>query len=274
MKKTLIAAAALVAMVACNKNLIESPVAQSNEFGFINLGVSADTEMVVTKGITTEADLTDYEITLKKDDAKVWTKTYAEVTEAGDAIWKVAAGNYSVLVENITTAEVYDGTHEKGQVRVSGESSVVVYPGISSSCTVECTPQNSKVSFLYTEKFAQVFQVSTAALNVTDEAKAFDMEMMQVAEELDKNSLDAAYYEPTVLTWTLNIKNMNGETGDDKSYSSTVTTKKATWTHVTFDTGDTTGTINVTITVNGEITTTETITAVLDPMDDKNVTIQ
>ncbi len=273
MKKTLIAAAALVAMVGCNKSLIESPAVDANEFGTINLGVSASTEMVVTKAVTTEADLTDYEITLKQDGTVKWTKTYTEVS-ADESLWKVPAGNYSVLVENVTVDEVYDETHTKGQVRVSGEESVVVYPGIASSCTVECTPQNSKVSFLYTEKFAEVFQVNTAAVKVTDGTKEFDMTMMQIADPLDKENLDAAYYEPKELTWTLNIKNKNGETGDDKTYTSKVTTKKATWTHVTFDTGDTTGTINVTITVNGEITATETITAVLDPMDDSIVEIQ
>lgn len=51
MKKTIIIAAALVAMTACNKNLIE--VSSVDGFGYINLGVSADTELVVTKAENT-----------------------------------------------------------------------------------------------------------------------------------------------------------------------------------------------------------------------------
>ncbi len=262
MKKILIAAAALAAMVGCNKTLIETPVTESAEYGYIALGISADAEMVVTKGISTDVDLTGYNITLSKDGVKQWTKEYNDAMS--ETNWKVSAGNYSVYVENISTSEVYDEAHPKGQVRISGETPVVVYPGISSACTVACTPQNSKVSFLYTDNFSQVFQVPTAAVNVTNGAKAFNMTMQKVSD-LDKDTLDAAYYEPSSLTWTLNIKNKNGA-GENKTYSSTVTTKKATWTHVTFDTGNTTGTINVTITVNGEITATETITAVLDPM--------
>ena len=65
MKKTIIAAAALVAMVGCNKGIIETPTAEA-ELGYINLGVNTDTEMVVNKGITTEAYLSGYNITLKK----------------------------------------------------------------------------------------------------------------------------------------------------------------------------------------------------------------
>ena len=47
MKKIMIAAAVLAALTACNKTLIEGPMADS-EYGYINLGVTADTEMEVT----------------------------------------------------------------------------------------------------------------------------------------------------------------------------------------------------------------------------------
>ncbi len=269
MKKTLIAAAALVAMVGCNKSLIESPAVDANEFGTINLGVSASTEMVVTKAVTTEADLTDYEITLKKDGTVKWTKTYTEVS-ADESLWKVPAGNYSVLVENVTVDEVYDETHTKGQVRVSGEEDVVVYPGIASPCEVNCTPKNSKVSFLYTEAFKNVFDVEdeATAVTVTDGTKNFTMKMSEAVEGLDKAALDAAFYEPSELTWELKIKNGKGEL---KTYTSKVTTKIATWTHVTFNTGDVNGTINVTITVNDKIENVENLTATLDPVTDGNV---
>ena len=54
MKKAFFLAAALVAMVGCNKTIIESPV---SDYRYISLGVSADTEMVATKAIETEDDL-------------------------------------------------------------------------------------------------------------------------------------------------------------------------------------------------------------------------
>ena len=48
MKKTIILAAALVAMTACNKSIIETSN-PADGYGFIELGITADTEMVVTK---------------------------------------------------------------------------------------------------------------------------------------------------------------------------------------------------------------------------------
>ena len=43
MKKTIIIAAALAAMTACNKNVIE--VVPADAFGYIDLGIMTDTEM-------------------------------------------------------------------------------------------------------------------------------------------------------------------------------------------------------------------------------------
>ena len=91
MKKTIIMAAVLVAMVGCNKSIIESPVADS-DYGYINLGVTAETEMVLTKGIITEADLAGYKVNLLKDGMQLdgWPKAYSSIT---DANWKVPAGS-------------------------------------------------------------------------------------------------------------------------------------------------------------------------------------
>ena len=47
MKKAFFLAAALVAMVGCNKTIIESPVANEADYGYINFDVTADTEMVM-----------------------------------------------------------------------------------------------------------------------------------------------------------------------------------------------------------------------------------
>jgi hypothetical protein len=72
---------------------------------------------------------------------------------------------------------------------------------------------------------------------------------------------NAAYFEVGSLTWTLTAE-LNGQT---KTYSKDFSTVKAKWSQITFTTGSTDGQINVTITVDGEITETETITAVVDP---------
>lgn len=248
MKKTIFLAAALVAMTACNKNVIE--MAPAEGFGYINLGVTAETEMVITKGIITEADLSGYNITLTGSEGPLWTKEFEAIEESD---WKVPAGNYSIYVENLTVEETY--ATSAGVVRVSGETTVAVTAGVSTACTVACTPQNSKVSFMYTSDFDTVFD--NPSVSVTESAER-TVNMTVGAEHLDEN---AAYFEVGQLTWTLTA-DLNGQT---KTYSKTFNTVKAKWTQVTFTTGSTDGQIDVTITVDGEITDIDTITAVVDP---------
>ena len=75
MKKIIIFAAALAAMTACNKSVFET-AAPSEGFGYINLGISADAEMVVTKAPTTPSSdaLANYTVTLKQGETAKWTK--------------------------------------------------------------------------------------------------------------------------------------------------------------------------------------------------------
>lgn len=251
MKKTIIAAAALVAMVGCNKGIIENPTTEA-DFGYINLGVNTETEMVVTKGISTEADLTGYNITLKKDGEVQWTKEYAEAVV--EDLWKVPAGNYSIYVENLDMEETYETG--KGVVRVSGETAVTVTAGIATPCTVNCTPQNSMVSFITTPDFDTVFDNPSVSVKESETRTV----AMTIGATHDKSN--AAYFEPGTLVWTLTAE-LAGET---KTYYKEISAVKAKWAQVTFTTGSTDGQINVTITVDGEITETETITAVIDPI--------
>ncbi len=264
MKKTLIAACAIVAMAGCNQSLIESPIAES-DYGYISLGVTTDTEMTITKsgenGITTEATLTGYNISLTKEGANVWETTSKEYEAIIANDWKVPAGTYKIYVENLTQEEAYQANGGKGTVRVSGESDVQVLAGLTVPCTVDCTPQNSKVSFLYSEKFAEVFNVSESSVKVGDSSRELSLNMTLTTDT--DATLDEAYFEPSTLTWTLTAKNMANEV---KTYTKTFTTAKAKWTKITFDTGDTNGTIQVTITVNDQITDVSEITETIDPL--------
>ncbi len=274
MKKTLIAAAALVAMVGCNKTLIESaPVADSN-YGYINLGVSADTEMVVTKADNTSEDvkeiINDYNVTVTETVTSVSKNSvYNQITED---FWKVSSGKYEVTVENATIAETYAGENSKGSKRISGTGNVEVFPGLHSTCTVDCTVKNAQLSFLYTDNFAKVFTVADETkVNVSNvansetgyPARAIALAMTEKADESTIAS-DAAFFEPEELTWSLTIATKDG---NSKTYSSKVTAKESTSTQVLLNTGSVEGEIDITITVNGEFAATETITAVLDPVD-------
>ncbi len=259
MKKTLIAAAALVAMVGCNKTLIESSPAADSNYGYINLGVSADTEMVVTKGVTTEQDglsLEGYNITIKQAGVALegWPKEYTEIQNADI---KVPAGTYLVEVENFTTDEAHPAD-EKGFVRVFGSKKISVKAGVSTPCPVACSPVNTKVSFNYNSKFAEVF--TTPSVKVGTAVRTLGLTMALDSEEL----ADAAYFEPEELTWTLTAKNANSE---EKTFSKKFTPAYGKWTVITFSVGNTDGSIDITITIDGEITAKENISAVLDPFN-------
>lgn len=260
-------AAALVAMAACNKSIIETaPVA---EYGFISLGVTADTEMVVTKA-GEETTYDGYNIKLVSvsgsSETLVWKdiegvsltgEGYAEYSAVKDnaELWKVPAGSYKIYIENLTVTETYP-TDSKGVVRVAAESSFVVTAGVATNVILNCTPQNSKVSFMYTEDFETVFDNPSVSVKESDSRT---VAMTVGAEHSEEN---AAYFEAGELTWTLTAS--LGE--DTKTYSHSFTTQVATWSQVTFTTGSTDGMINIIISVDGEIDSIIPVTATIDPI--------
>ncbi len=259
MKKTLIAAAALVAMVGCNKTLIESPVAADSEFGYINVGVSTDTEMITTKAVTTpsEEEQKAFTYTLGGE-KKSWGPTKGSALPA-DA-WKVPAGSYTVTVVNLTEDEAY--TDNLGKMRVQGSSTITVNAGLPTDCPIVCKPVNSKISFLYTADFDVVFDEFTVDLtNGTRTAANVGISAVE-----NSASATAAFFEPTEqpdkLTWTLKAKNAAGIV---KTYTGDIDAKAGTWTYVTFNAAKTDGSINVSIQVNDEYVTDMTITESIDP---------
>ncbi len=261
MKKIIIAAAALVAMTACNKNIIEVSNPEAG-FGTINLGVTANEEIVVTKA-DSDVNTDNYQVTLYNSEGiSQGTKLYSAIKTDG---WKVAAGDYTLKVENILENTIYDV--EKGQVYIAGESAEAfkVIAGVATEQTVNCAVKNSKVSFVYTAEFLEVFPTYT--LNVTSGEKSFSLTMLQ--DDADRTNLDYAFFAPGSVTW-----NLAATKADDslKNYTSNFTTTAATWTIVTFDVGSTAGTINVKIEVDGTITEVN-ISATLDPMSE-GVTIE
>ena len=261
MKKTIIMAAVLVAMVGCNKSIIESPVADS-DYGYINLGVTAETEMVLTKGITTEADLTGYKINLTKDEVQVagWPKDYSNSID-----WKVPAGNYTVMVydkarvgNDSELSDVYTSNDDKGDKYIYGSADVTVVAGETAECEVNCTVQNSKISFAYDSKFDAIF--TKGDFEVVDEIN--EREASPVIESAHQEA-NAVYFEPVTLTWTLRATPKLG--GVEKTYTGEVVLEKAKWSQVTFSSGNTDGQIDVEITVDGSMTVVTVSPIELDP---------
>ena len=251
MKKIIVFAAALAALVSCNKSVIVSSV-EADEPGFISLGISTSDVMVETKGLATNADLTGYNITLIDNDTPskpLWTKEYADAQ--AESVWKVAPGTYTIKVENKTEEEVYRTS--AGEVRIAGEAEVTVKAGQTSTCTVNCQPVNAKVSFCATSQFFEVF--SAASVSVTDGTRSVDLG--SVGTDFGAE----AFYNPGKITWNLTAT----VDGKSKNYSGELTLVAKQWSKVTFGTSSTNGVIGITINVNGEMTSKDE-TATVDPL--------
>lgn len=280
MKKTILIAAALVAMVSCNKTLIETPVSES-DYGYINLGISADTEMIETKAPVTGDDLNNYRVVLKKVDNSVetvvdsWNSftgsdsgylTYSTVTNSANAdqLWKVPAGEYKIYVENKVETNCYSGA---GEAYISGEGSVTVVAGISNSCNVSCTPKNSKVTAVYGTEFAQSFDVASLSFSLKE---SDSRTVALVVGNGNHDTAAAAFFNAnTSLTWTLTAELENDNTNTKKNYTSSFTTEAGKWTKITFNSGNTTdGKISFTITVDDGFNGGATYTYTLDPFSD------
>ena len=252
MKKTIIFAAALIAMTACNKNLIE--VAPAEEFGYIDLGVMTDTEMIVTKAGTVmeAAALAEYNVTLKQGETVKWSKEYDEITL--DDL-KQPAGTYTLYVENLTEAEAAPA-EAKGAVRVAGTADVIVKAGINNPVSVACQAVNSRVTVA--NNFTDgVF--TAAELTLTDGTRKFEMPWGHTIE-------NGVYYSAGKnLTWTLVVTLSNGttKTYNDPEATTTVARK---WTQINFSNSSTNGNIIIEITVDGTISETIEVSEVIDPL--------
>lgn len=276
MKKTIILAAALVAMVGCNKSLIESPVAEDADYGYINFGVTADNEMVITKGLSYDSGLDNYLVTLYEvngsDLSAHWEAKTLSEAKADETLWKVPAGSYRISVENMTADNLYKPVAEEtnivGNPHLVGSADVTVYAGLpTDKVEINCTAQNSKISFIYNDSFNTVFDANSISLNVA-ESRIVSLEPTHVPEgttvESVMSTFEYAYFPVETLTWTMSVKT-KAEGATAKNYTSTVTTTAGKWTIVTFSTGSTDGSIDVTISTDGDVKETETITFTLDP---------
>ena len=284
MKKIIIFAAALAAMTACNKSVLETAT-PSEGFGYINLGISADAEMVVTKanegGESTTPAFSNYMVGLfnadgttaiwSDDDANITNgyATYSYVTATEQAnLWRVPAGTYTVKVYDGNKTTVYDEANPLGKVRVEGSKTVTVTAGLPSTCEVTCTPVNAKVSFITTKDFNEVFTTTTTTTTTTPSVSlkvkgATDGKTYSYGkpgETHDKAT--QAFFEPVTITWTLSATLGSA----DKTYSGDIALQKAKWTQVTFTTSSTNGNISLNIVVNGNITETINLNVTIDPI--------
>lgn len=276
MKKIFIFAAALAAMTACNKSVFET-AAPSEGFGYINLGISADAEMVVTKTTTTPADINTYNVRLLDNNSSpVWktengakTDGWMEYSEAiaNTNLWQVAAGTYTVEVENLTVTEAYANTdnndNPNGKLRLAGSSDVfTVVAGKTTKCDVTCKVANAKVTFITDANFNSAFVNPSVSVSQTIGEATRTVDMGTPGSAHDAEGITAAFFEAGTAKWTLKAT-LKGETGEN-TYSNDITLTAGKWSQVKFSTTKTDGTISLTVTVDDSMDA-ETITATIDP---------
>lgn len=293
MKKTILAAAAIVAMVSCNKNLIENPMLDSN-YGYINLGITADTEMVVTKGISTTATLTGYNIGLFKVNTESNTLTpywnestapgvnvtggyvdYSVFNDSNSAsLWSVPADSYIIKVENMTETEAHGHDVIPGYPHIYGESgNFEVKAGVTSSPVVACTPNNSKVIVSKTTEFDQVFDVKS--ITVTDGTNKRTIPLSWVSDaavQTESTTYPAAYMAAgTAVSWSLSVTKKNDTNKTVINFSSESSeqsriTESGKCMNIIFSASTTNGAIDVQITINDQYGNSTTVQETINPL--------
>lgn len=249
MKKTIVIAAAIVAMTACNKTIIETPMA---DYGSISLGVAADTEMVVTKSGTLTAEAAkDYIITLSGSQ-KNWEKAFSEIS---DDDRKMAAGTYTMTAKNISDDAAVEGN---GAMQlVSSETPVTVQAGKTTPVELSCAVANSKVTVNFADGFGDVFTYE--AEPVTLDPAGRKIAMTPGAHE----TAEVAWFnDGTEVNWMLTVTVRSTSVG--KTYTGKFDAKAHNWNQLTFAAGAD-GTITLSITVD-DTTVKVPVDEVIDPL--------
>ncbi|MGM9736346.1 MAG: DUF4493 domain-containing protein [Candidatus Cryptobacteroides sp.] len=260
MKKIFIFVAALAAMTACNKNVF-SPAISEEDYGFISLGLDADTEIVTTKASTTVTkEESGYNVTLYKHNGSafdaVWTKEYKDIQ---DSDLKVVAGTYKIYAENYTEAESLSANENYGAVRVTGSSEeFTVTAGGTSQANVACTPVNAKVSTAYAEGFTATF--TNPSVSISDASR--NLTMTPYDESTKTGSI--AYFSESTSSINYSLTATVNSVQKTWKGTSNITARK--WNKITFSSTNK-GSITITITADDEITDVATVSVDLDPLD-------
>lgn len=285
MKKIMIAAAALVAMTACNKTLIESPIADS-EYGYISLGITADTEMVETKVGNYEnvANASNYNVMLvkvtedsegKKTESNYWSAT-RKFSDLSSPI-QVPAGTYYFTAENQTINEAAP-TGARGSMRLFGKSAnVILAPGGDETATVYCDIANAMVTVAYEDDFDDIF--ISPAVKITDtKAKPRALSMEWAAEPSSHDDKKGVYYtadgNATVNNQSVNAANLKwiltaNVNGVDKTFEGSFDAIQAYWNKITFKAGQN-GKLSVVIKADTELFSGDVKEVEVDPLAGQN----
>lgn len=205
MKKLIFIAASLLALVACNKEVINAPVA--GEVGYLDFNVSADNTIKVETKADPVYNITEVgEFYVEYSDQKVQYKNLPSLIT-------LATGSYTVKAYNVDATTAEAGT---GQLRMYDEKTVTVVANEAATAELRCTPYSSEVILDYTDNFlseygAPVFTLTKddRQLNVTEGTKYYfnntPDNTIEVSYKLKANGDSSSANE--IFTGTLELKN-------------------------------------------------------------------
>lgn len=249
MKKTIFIAASLLALAACNKEVINGQL--NDEVGYLSFDLAAEDGIKVETKATV-SDFSDYSIFIGGTE-------YAYDDVNGKVI-TLSPGSYDVYAENFTKKEAETGN---GKVRIASPVYTVnVQAGVTATETVSCSPQSAVVKIVYDDAFKGVFNSQSFTLKKTDNTVRADetTQIMTLAENTPVYwNVDSA--EGLSLTYAITGTH---ETQGSKTYGGTITVMKAHSYTITVTQSSSKGDIQLNITAVDTMTEmTQTIT--VDP---------
>lgn len=309
MKKTIIAALALVAMAGCNKTLIEMPVVDDAGYGYLTLGITSNPDMVITKaGEGTEVTDTYYFTLLYSstetgtynhvtDYTRVTKKTITDQDETEDGIQiKLQSGWYKLQGMSAQYEEYTENA--PGDKYLFGESDAVyLAAGGENHISVGCYVYNTAVSVETTSNFSSTFlnekvTVSTKwgendektrsyvfcevtgdienTVAETGNAEILTFDPMVFFPAYDKSTAD----ENTICAkLEIKIEANTAASGTDRlEYTLNKESIRARWTQITLDAG-TNGTIHVKISAVDDLDISDPVEEeiILDPTSSNTI---
>lgn len=280
MKKTLIAAVALVAMAGCNKTLIETP---ESEFGYIDFGISADTEMsVTTRAAVSQEALNSYYVTLMKvgesgsQDTNVWgsSKQFSSILDTDK---KVQTGSYYIVVEN-KAADACHPANAVGEKHIYGKgTAVALTAGGTATLSAAASVINSKVTVEYTEQFSSTFKSASVVVSLAGDTggRSYSFTSSNKGHEDAKAAYFPADTKPSDSEQyyaSLSMKITATVGGGSKEYTISTSVNRATWAKVTLDSG-VDGTITISISADDAMTEGDVETITICPVNGSVITL-